>query len=92
MVVAGPFKFIETGFVKQIVHNTLWISLPLEKKWCYRKYQKIYESIQDSVTIVKRIPSADEKLVADLLSCLVGLDSLGAALRGGVVGCVPGTI
>jgi hypothetical protein len=34
--------------------------------WCYREWQKAYESLQDSVTFVKNIPSDDEQLVADL--------------------------
>jgi septin family protein len=67
MVVAGPSKSGKTEFVKQLVQNTQWISPPPEKiVWCYREWQKVYESLQDSVTFVKNIPSDDEKLVADL--------------------------
>jgi hypothetical protein len=67
MVVAGPLKSNKTEFVKQLVQNTQWISPPPEKiVWCYREWQKAYESLQDSVTFVKNIPSDDEKLVADL--------------------------
>jgi hypothetical protein len=67
MVVAGPSKSGKTEFVKQLVQDTHWISPPPEKiVWCYREWQKAYESLQDSVTFVKNIPSDDEKLVADL--------------------------
>jgi septin family protein len=67
MVVAGPSKSDKTEFVKQLVQNTQWISPSPEKiVWFYRKWQKAYESLQDSVTFVKNIPSDDEKLVADL--------------------------
>ena len=67
MVVAGPSKSGKTEFVKQLVQNTQWISPPPEKiVWCYREWQKAYESLQDSVTFVKNIPSDDEQLVADL--------------------------
>jgi hypothetical protein len=67
MVVAGPFKSGKTEFLKQLVQTTHWISLSPEKiVWCYQEWQKAYESLQNSVTFVKNIPSVDEKLVADL--------------------------
>jgi hypothetical protein len=68
MVVAGPSKYGETEFVKQLVQNTHWISPPPEKKivWCYWEWQKAYESLQESVTFVKNIPLDDKKLVADV--------------------------
>jgi hypothetical protein len=67
MVVTGPSKSGKTEFVKQLVQNTQWISPPPPKiVWCYREWQKAYESLQVSVTFVKNIPSDDEKLVADL--------------------------
>jgi hypothetical protein len=34
--------------------------------WCYREWQKAYESFQDLVTFVKNIPSDGEKSVADM--------------------------
>jgi hypothetical protein len=67
MVVAGPSKSGKTEFVKQLVQNPSWISPPPEKiVWCYREWQKAYESLQESVTFVKNIPSDDEQLVTDL--------------------------
>jgi septin family protein len=48
MVVAGPSKSGKTEFVKQLEQNTLWISPPPEKiVWCYREWQKAYESLQE---------------------------------------------
>ena len=67
MVVAGPSKSGKTEFVKKLVKNTHWISPPPEKNvWCCREWQPAYESLQDSVTFIRNIPSDDEKLVADL--------------------------
>jgi hypothetical protein len=67
MVVVGPSKSCKTEFVKRLVQNTQWISPPPEKiVWCYREWQKAYESLQESVTFAKNIPADDEQLLVDL--------------------------
>jgi hypothetical protein len=66
--------------VKQLVQNTHWITPPPKKiVWCYQEWQKAYESLLESVTFVKNIPSDDEQLVADLstLHLLIFDDMMG---------------
>lgn len=68
MVVAGPSRSGKTEFVKQLVRSKNEVIEPPPQKvvWCYREWQKAYESLQGQVKFVKDIPSDDEMLVSDL--------------------------
>lgn len=68
MVVAGPSRSGKTEFVKQLVQYKDEVIYPPPQKvvWCYREWQKAYESMQGHVKFVKDIPPDDELLVSDL--------------------------